>query len=500
MTHFTVVRPVARAGCRQQGQPARWRALSGLPNTRLSTKTKAGPGVRSPRRAWRAVACLAWLVCLLLGAVAPAAAQAARGAVFVLAIDGVIGPPTSGYLERALAEAARQDAQLVVIALDTPGGLVTSTREMTQAILASPVPVAVYVTPSGARAASAGLFLLASAHVAAMAPGSNTGAAHPVGLGEEAGEVEAAKAVNDAAASIRALGQARGRNVEWLEQAVRESVSVTAEEALDLGVIDVIAVDLDSLLVQLDGRSLQTASGPVTLAVAEAPRHEAPMNFAEQVLHVISDPNIAFVLLSVGSLGLIAELYNPGSLIPGISGAIALILAFYSLGNLPTNWAGVALLGLGLVLFVAELNTEGTGFLGIGALVAFVLGGLLMFRPFAPVSPEMPAVAVNPWLLVGATAVLGGSLFVIVRQVMRARRAPVVTGPEQFIGRTARVHTALAPRGRVWFEGQTWHATLRDGGGAPAGATVRIVGRDGLTLLVEAVELTEPAGPPAPGS
>jgi membrane-bound serine protease (ClpP class) len=268
---------------------------------------------------------------------------------------------------------------------------------------------------------------------------------------------------------------------------VRESVSVTAAEALELDVIDVIAADLDDLLQQIDGLAVITAAGQVVLDVASAPRREAPMTFAERVLHVISDPNIAFILLSVGSLGLIAELYNPGAVIPGVTGLIALILAFYSLGNLPTNWAGVALIGLGLILAIAELNTEGTGFLAVGALVAFVLGALLLFRPFRPVSPVLPAVSVNPWLLGAVTASLGAGLFVVVAQVIRARRAPLRTGPEHYLGQTVRVHTSLNPRGRVWFEGQTWNAELRGEGEVPADAQVRITGREGLTLIVEPV-------------
>jgi membrane-bound serine protease (ClpP class) len=442
---------------------------------------------------------LAIVLGLLGGLVPPAGAQATPGAIYILEIDGIIGPPTTSYLQRALREAAIGEAALVVVVLDTPGGLEGSMREMIQAIVASPVPVAVYVAPTGARAASAGLFLLAAAHVAVMAPGTNTGAAHPVALGgEDTEDTLAAKAVNDAAATIRALAAARGRNVEWHEEAVRESVSVTSEEALELNVIDLIARDLDHLLAQLDGQTVPVATGEVTLSLAGAPQIEAPMTFPERVLHVISDPNIAFLLLSIGSLGLIAELYNPGSLLPGITGVIALILAFYSLGNLPTNWAGVALLGLGLILFIAELNTESTGVLGAGALVAFVLGGLMLFRPFTPVSPALPEITINPWLLAGVTAGLGGALFLVVTHMLRTRRTPLLTGAEHYLGQTARVHRPLAPRGSVWFEGQTWNAESPTGAQVPAGARVRIVGRQGLTLLVEPVEpASQPPTPPS---
>jgi len=421
----------------------------------------------------------------------PVLAQTADGAVHTLEFVGVINPPAADYINRALEAADEENASLIVIQMDTPGGLDTSMRQIIQGILASPVPVAVYVAPSGARAASAGLFILTASHVAAMAPGTNTGAAHPVGLGGEMDEVAVEKVVNDAAAFIRSLARERGRNPEWVELAVRESVSLTEQEALEQNVIDVIARDVDDLLAQIDGMRVQTTAGEVLLNVADAPRQEVPMSFPERLLHVISDPNIAFVLLSVGSIGILAELYNPGTFFPGITGAIALILAFFSLGNLPTNWAGVALIALAIGLFIAELNTEGVGVLGVGALVAFFLGGLFLFEPLwpdSPAVPALPALRVNPWLLGGATAGLGGVMFLVFTRLVRTRTAPILTGPEQFIGRTARAHQDLTPRGRVWFDGQTWFAEVATGKAVAAGKMVRIVGVDGLTLFVEPEE------------
>jgi len=386
----------------------------------------------------------------------------------------------------------------VVLELDTPGGLSDSTREITQGILASPVPVAVYVSPPGARAASAGLFVLMSGHIAAMAPSTNTGAAHPVGLGGEVDDVSATKAVNDAAATIRALATARGRNAEWAEQAVRESVSVSEREALELNVIDLVARNLDDLLEHIDGWTVETSAGEVTLALAGAPRHRASMNIADQVLHVLADPNIAFILLTVGSLGIIAELYSPGTLIPGTIGAFALLLAFFSLGNLPTNWAGVAFIILAVVLFIAELNTEGTGFLGAAAVVAFLLGGLILFRPLRPSSPTLPDLHVAPALIVGMTAGMAGFLLIVIRQVVRARGEPVRTGTEHYIGQIARVRQDLQPRGRVWFQGQPWTAVTRSGEFVPAGQDVRIVAIDGLILIVEPVNSSDLPDPDAP--
>ncbi len=430
----------------------------------------------------------AWVIALcLVGVAAPVSAQPPPGSVYLAEVRGIINPPMTNYILGVLEDAADHGAALVVLELDTPGGLSDSTREITQGILASPVPVVVYVSPPGARAASAGLFVLMSGHIAAMAPSTNTGAAHPVGLGGDVDDVSATKAVNDAAATIRALATARGRNAEWAEQAVRESVSVSEQEALELNVIDLVARNLDDLLERIDGWTVETSAGEVTLALEGAPRHRASMNIADQVLHVLADPNIAFILLTVGSLGIIAELYSPGALIPGTIGAFALLLAFFSLGNLPTNWAGVAFIILAVVLFIAELNTEGTGFLGIAAVVAFLLGGLILFRPLRPSSPTLPDLHVAPVLIVGMTAGMAGFLLIVIRQVVRARGEPVRTGTEHYIGQIARVRQDLQPRGRVWFQGQPWTAVTRSGEFVPAGQDVRIVEIDGLILIVEPV-------------
>jgi membrane-bound serine protease (ClpP class) len=435
---------------------------------------------------------LIWVCGLVLAGVGPVLAQAPSGGIHFMEIEGVINPVTANYLERVLADAAAQEARLVILTIDTPGGLDTSMRVMTQAILNSPVPVAIYVAPSGARAASAGLFLLVGAHVAAMAPGTNTGAASPVAISGEMDEVQASKATNDAAAYIRTLAVERGRNAEWAELAVRESVSATEREALELNIIDLIARDTEELIEQINGRTVQTIVGPVTLDLQGAPRVESGMNFAEQFLHVISDPNIAFILLSVGSIGLIAELYNPGALFPGITGAISLILAFFSLGNLPTNWAGVALVGLGIALFIAELSAEGTGILGIGAIVSILLGGIILFRPFRPSSPALPDMSVNPFVLAATTGLIAVFLLVVISQVMRSRKTPIGTGYEHFIGQTARVYRDLNPEGRVWYDGQPWNAELPEGQQAKEGIKVMIVGVEGLTLKVELIEKQDP--------
>jgi membrane-bound serine protease (ClpP class) len=433
---------------------------------------------------------LGFLLVWLMGAFSPALIEFTRAqdeqAVYFAEIRGVIGPPAANYLLRVLEEAEASDARLVVVEMDTPGGLDTAMREMIQAMLASPVPVAVYVSPSGARAASAGLFILTASHIAAMAPGTNTGAAHPVALGGE-GEDDTAitKAEHDAAALIRSLAVGRQRNADWAERAVRESVSVTAEEALELNVIDLIAASRDDLLQQIDGQTIQTAAGEIILETASAPRREAAMTFAEQLLHVIANPNIAFLLLSIGSIGLIAELYNPGTLIPGITGIISLLLAFFALGSLPTNWAGVGFIVFAVILLVAELHTETSGVLAVGGLVAFLLGALILFRPFVPGSPALPDLSVSPWLLGLTMAAIASFIFLIIGQVLRTREAPLLTGSEQYAGQFAQVRQDLRPLGRVWFQGQFWAARTQSGQEVAAGQAVRIVGLDGLTLIVE---------------
>jgi membrane-bound serine protease (ClpP class) len=438
-----------------------------------------------------ALVCLMGIILLLPGAGFAQNEIRSPGAVYIFEVDGIINPPVANYIRRSLDEATRQGAGLVVLRLDTPGGLETAMREITQMFLASEVPVAVYVAPSGARAASAGLFILVAGNIAAMAPSTNTGSAHPVPLGAEVDEVMASKMVHDAAAAIRGLAARRDRNAEWLESAVRESVSITEREALEINVIDIVARDINHLLEEIQGWTVETAAGEVTLDVVNAPRVEAPMNFAEQLLHIISSPDIAFILLSLGTIGLIAELYNPGTFIPGIAGIISLILAFFALGNLPTNWAGVALIALALALLVAELNTEATGVLGSGATFAFLLGGLILFRPFEPQSPVLPDLSINPWVLGSATAFMAGFIFLVVGQVARTRKSPLLTGYEQYIGQLAIVHHDLTPKGRVRFEGQLWNAELHPPQFVPAGEEVRIIGIEGLTLIVEAMDNTK---------
>lgn len=413
--------------------------------------------------------------------------QTPAGELHLLEIDGVINPLTSRYLQRGIDEATQAGAAAVVLRLDTPGGLESAMREMSAAILNSPVPVVVWVGPSGARAASAGMFLTIAAHVAAMAPGTNIGAAHPVGLGGgQADTVATTKAVNDAAALARSIARTRGRNAEWAERAVRRSVSITADEALDDDVVDLIAADLDALLRQADGRAVAVAGDTVVLRTAGARVVARPMSLPARVVQTITDPNIAYILFTLGVIGLIAEFYNPGMLFPGITGAISLILAFVAFGSLPVSWAGVLLLLLGIGLFIGELYTEGLGVLGVAGVAAFLLGSLMLYRPLGDVSPALPPARVSPWVLAATMAVLGGFVLIVLRALVGMRGAPAATGVEAMVGRTGEAVSDLEPAGRVRIAGEEWTAVAARGR-VDAGERVRVVGVEGVTLRVEPV-------------
>lgn len=427
------------------------------------------------------------LLCGVAAAQNAATQNAARGEVRVLTIDGAINPLTARYLERGLREAKEANDAAVVVRLDTPGGLETSMRKMTSAMLASPVPVVVYVSPAGARAASAGMFLTVASHVAAMAPNTNIGAAHPVASGGgKMDDVMSAKVTNDAAALARSLAQTRGRNAKWAEKAVRDSVSITAEEALKLNVIDVVAADLPQLLSRIDGRVVQTSSGKITLQTAQVPLRERPMSWPEQILMALADPNIAYILFTLGSIGLIAELYNPGSIFPGVTGAICLVLAFATFGSLPINWAGVILILIAMGLFAAELSAPGVGFFAFSGIAAFVLGSLLLFTPMTPTFPGLPAFGVNPYLIAGTTIALAVFFLVVMRAVMKTRFAPVTTGIEGLVGQTGLTISALSPlaTGTVRIGGEVWSAQAQSETIA-AGEVVQVVSVQGVTLLVK---------------
>jgi len=426
------------------------------------------------------------LVALFLMSGLATLAQAREGPVMVIEVRGIINPLTAQYLERVLRLARQRTARLMVLLLDTPGGLDSATRDMVQALLESHVPTVVYVAPRGARATSAGLFITLAADVAAMAPATHIGAAHPVPLGQDISEVMDEKATSDAAALVRSVATTRGRNAEWAERAVRENLSVTADEALEQNVIDLIAEDLDDLLLQLDGREVSTSSGPVVLRTEGAPVERRPMNVVERFMHVISDPNIAYLLLASGSLLLIAELADPGLSLPGIASVVCFILAFMALGSLPVNWAGVVLLGVAVIFFVVGLLTDTEAIVTVAGLVPFVLGSLILFSPFSVSPPAAPDLRVNPWLIgMMAAAMLTFSL-VVLRAILAATRLPPKSGAQRLVGRRGIARTDLSPGGQVRVELEDWSG-VAIGDSIQAGEPVQVVGISGVRLQVTRV-------------
>jgi membrane-bound serine protease (ClpP class) len=385
-------------------------------------------------------------------------------------------------VERGIEQAEDSGAQALIIQLDTPGGLDTAMRDIIQLMVNSRVPVVVYVAPSGARAASAGVFITIAAHVAVMAPNTAIGAAHPVAISDqgEAGmsETMEEKVVNDAAAYIRSLAEAHGRNLEWAENAVRESVSATEREALELNVIDMVAPDLETLVAQLDGRQVTLLNNQiVTLQTQGAVINDVPMRGIESFLYAIADPNIAYLLLSIATLGIMAEIFNPGLIFPGIVGGISLLLAFYSLGMLPVNYAGILLIVLAIGLFIGEVLTTTFGLFTAGGVVSLVIGSLILFQGASPVF------RIDPWLIATVTIIITGALTFIVQRAISAHRRQAKTGREELIGKTASVKVALNPEGTVFYKGERWNAISEDGEIKP-GEEVTINRVDGLVLYV----------------
>ena len=388
---------------------------------------------------------------LLTGTLIPGEGNA--GQVNLIFFDGVINPVAAEYITSAIDQAEADQAEALVIQLDTPGGLDSSMRIIIKAINASLVPIIVYVAPPGGRAASAGVFITLAAHIAAMAPGTNIGAAHPVALGGgQMDEEMKAKIENDAAAYIRSIAERRGRNADWAEKAVRESVSVPENEALELGIIDLVAENVSDLLAQVDGWEVETSAGPKVLNTTGVQVKEIPMSFRLRALLALSDPNVAYILMLLGIYGIIFELSNPGAIFPGVVGAISLILAFYALQTLPINLAGLLLLLLGLGLFVAEVMMPSHGLLTLGGIVSMVLGSLMLMRTDAPFMRIS-------WSVIFSAVVVSVLFFsFVVGMGLRAQRPKPLTGIEGLIGAQAIAQTDLAPEGRVLVHGELWDA------------------------------------------
>jgi len=402
--------------------------------------------------------------------------------VDLITVEGVIDPFTAQYVERGLDIAQSDGAQCLVIQLDTPGGSDIPMRDIVQRMLNSSVPTVVYVAPAGARAGSAGVFITLAANIAAMAPGTNIGAAHPVDITGAITGTVGEKVTNDAAAYIRAIAEKRGRNAEWAEKAVRESASIIAREAVEYQVVDLVADDLTDLLDKIDGREVITADGPVTLSTRDAPVRTIGMNFAERLLHVIVDPNIAYLLLSIGTLALTAEFYNPGAIFPGVTGAICLILAFVAFGSLPVNWGGVALIVLAVVLFIVDIKVAGF-VLSVGGVIAFVLGSLMLFSPFTPSSPTMPRLTVSWPLIILMTVTIASFFLFALSAGIRAQRTKVASGIESMVGSTGTAATDLDPGGTVQVKSEQWSAVAEEGS-IKKGEQIRVVGTKGVRLKV----------------
>ena len=414
------------------------------------------------------------------------ALYAAGPHVALLKIDGAIQPTSASFLSRGIDVATDEEARIIVVQLDTPGGLLSSTRDMVADILASDIPVVVYVAPPGSRAASAGTFITAAAHVAAMAPTTNIGAASPVGGGgEDLPETLNSKATQDAAAFIRGIAEERGRNSQALEDTVLNALSYSATEALENNIIDLIAQDLDELLSKLDGMTVQIGGGELVLELKGLEVREINRTAVERFIGFLADSNVAFLLLTLGSIGIMVEVFNPGLIVPGVFGAIALALAFLALGNLPVNWVGVGLIGLGMLLFFFEMQAPGIGVFGVSGAISFVLGAFLLFGGFSSPPIPSPSFRVSIWVIAGISAVLFSFQIFMLRAVLQARRAPrYPTGTESLVGQTGTATTALSPRGTVQVASELWSALSDSGEPIPEGEQVIVSEVEGLTLKV----------------
>jgi membrane-bound serine protease (ClpP class) len=358
-------------------------------------------------------------------------------------------------------------------------------RDIVQSILSSPAPVVVYVSPAGARAGSAGVFITIAADIAAMAPGTNIGAAHPVNITGEITGTMNAKVTNDAAAYARALAERRGRNADWAEKAVRQSVSITANEAVNLGVVDLVADNLPDLLAKIDGQSVFTVSGERTLAAKDAQIVQVSMPLPQEFLHAIVDPNIAYLLFVIGIIGLIAELYHPGAIFPGVTGGICLILAFVAFGSLPVNWGGVALIVLAVVLFILDIKVAGYA-LSVGGAVAFILGSLMLFSPLFPASPSAPTLVVSRPLVIGTTLAITAFFVFALSAGIRAQRKRVISGISALVGATGVATSDLNPQGTVQVKSELWSAVTDGAETIQKGEPITVVAVEGVKLRVRA--------------
>lgn len=403
--------------------------------------------------------------------------------VVVIKIDGSINPASSDFIVRGIQQAKTEKAECLVIQLNTPGGLLKSTRVIVSNILESAVPVVVFVSPGGAHAGSAGVFITLAGHIAAMAPGTNIGAAHPVDMqGGAQDTIMGEKVTNDAAAFIRSIAEKRKRNLQWAEDAVRKSISITENEALAKNVIDLVATNVEELLKTIDGKKIETSSGMITLHLKGAHIHELTMGEIEKILNILSDPNVAYILLLLGLYGIVFEFYNPGVVVPGIVGVICLILAFYSMHTLPINYAGLALIIFAIILFLLEIKIVSHGVLAIGGIVSLLLGSMMLIRT----DSTLEYVDISWSIIISAVTISSLFFLFVVGMGLKAQRLKPVTGIEGLIGEMGESLETLDPTGTVWVHGETWKAETVSGK-IDKGMKVRIAGITDLKLKVEQV-------------
>lgn len=405
--------------------------------------------------------------------------------VITVDVNDGINPSTAEYIHQGILKAQQENAECLIINLNTPGGMLSSTREIVTNIMQSKVPVVVYVSPTGAHAGSAGVFITLAANIAAMAPGTNIGAAHPVDMQGKSDAVMNEKVTNDAAAFIRTIAEKRGRNILWAEDAVRNSVALTEKEALEKNVINLIANDQKDLLNQLDGKQVQLANGVKIMHTKNAMVEPLEMGFFQKVLSKISDPNIAYIMMMLGFFGLIFELFSPGAIFPGIAGVIFLILAFYSMSSMPVNYAGIALIVFGVILFLLEIKVISHGLLAIGGIISVFLGSMFLFRT----SPTENFVALSWSVIFTVTGVSALFFLFIITMGLRAQRSKPVSGANAMIGKFAQTINVLDLSGQVKLLGETWNAVSLSGK-INANEKVMVKEIKGLTLFVEPVNET----------
>ena len=424
-----------------------------------------------------AVSRLTWSL-LLVMAISLGALNAHANEIYTIRIEGAIQPPVAGFITESISKAEKEGGEALVILMDTPGGLDTSMRDIVKAIMEASIPVIVYVYPSGARAASAGSIILLASHIAAMAPGTNVGAAHPVTIGKDKVDKEMMmKVVKDAEAYVRSIADKRGRNVEWAAKAVKESASITANDALEKHVIDIVAESIDDLLAKADGKTVETKKGKATLKLKGKKITEIDMPFKYKFLSYLSDPNVAYILMMIGLYGILFEIYNPGAIFPGVMGGISMILALYAFQTIPISFAGVFLILLGIVFFILELKIISHGVLGVAGIISIVIGSVMLV--------DLPTSALSiSWKSILAVAILSGIFFFgVLSYAIKAQLSKVKTGSEGLVGEAGIAKTDIFTEGKVFLHGELWNAK----GDEPISKGERIVvtSVDGLVLIVK---------------